>query len=230
MLFYVVFRHSYPPSPLSSHLPYPKGAVGHGGLYHSQSPEAYFAHTPGLKVVLPRSPAQAKGLLLACIADPNPCIFLEPKALYRSLVEEVPIGSYTLPLGKAEIVREGTDVTLVGWGAQVHVLLQAAEEASASGGVSCEVIDLRTILPWDAATVIESVKKTGRCIVSHEAPRTCGFGAEVAAEVQEKAFLYLEAPVMRVTGYDTPFSLVHESAYLPDANKCLEAIKKSLQY
>jgi 2-oxoisovalerate dehydrogenase E1 component beta subunit len=216
---------TFPPYPL-----FPAGAVGHGGLYHSQSPEAYFAHTPGLKVVLPRSPSQAKGLLLACINDPNPCIFLEPKALYRSYVEEVPTGSYTLPLESAEVVRAGTDITLVGWGAQVNVLLRAAEAAFSSGGVSCEVIDLRSILPWDAATVIESVKKTGRCIVSHEAPRTCGFGAEVVAEIQEKAFLYLEAPLLRVTGYDTPFTLAHEAAYLPDEDKCIEAIKKTINF
>ncbi len=206
------------------------GAVGHGGLYHSQSPEAYFAHTPGLKVVVPRSPAQAKGLLLACVRDPDPCIFFEPKALYRSSVEEVPLGAFTLPLGAAEVVLEGGDVTLVGWGAQVGVLLRAAEAVRAAAGVACEVIDLRTILPWDAATVVASVKKTGRCVVSHEAPRTCGFGAEIAAEVQEAAFLHLEAPVARVTGYDTPFSLVHEAAYLPDVDKVVEAIKRTVLY
>lgn len=208
----------------------PYGAVGHGGHYHSQSPEAYFAHTPGLKVVMPRSPAQAKGLLLACIRDPNPCVFFEPKALYRAAVEEVPLGEHTVELGKAEVVREGGDITLVGWGAQVHVLVKAADMAASKAGVQAEVIDLRTILPWDADTVTASVKKTGRCIVSHEAPMTCGFGAEVAATVQEVCFLHLEAPVARVTGYDTPFSLVHEPAYLPDAHKVLEAIKRTLQY
>lgn len=208
----------------------PYGAVGHGGHYHSQSPEAYFAHTPGLKVVMCRSPAQAKGLLLSCIRDPNPCIFFEPKALYRASVEEVPVGDYTIPLGKAEIVQEGTDCTLVGWGAQVHVLVQAAKLAQEKAGISCEVIDLRTILPWDKDAVVESVKKTGRCIVSHEAPLTGGFGAEVAAAVQEEAFLYLEAPVQRVTGYDTPFSLIHEKAYLPDALKVFESIKAAVQY
>jgi len=181
-------------------------------------------------VVVPRSPAQAKGLLLACVRDRDPCIFLEPKALYRSAVEEVPTGAFTLPLGAAEVVREGTDVTLIGWGAQVGVLLRAADAARAAAGVSCEVIDLRTILPWDAETVVASVAKTGRCVVSHEAPRTCGFGAEVAAEVQERAFLHLEAPVARVAGYDTPFSLVHEGAYLPDVNKVFEAIKRTIHY
>ena len=204
--------------------------MGHGGHYHSQSPEAYFAHTPGLKVVVPRSPRQAKGLLLACIRDPNPCVFFEPKALYRAAVEDVPTGDYELPLGAAEVVRAGSDATLVGWGAQVGVLLRAAEALAAQAGVSCEVIDLRTILPWDEAAVIASVRKTGRCIVSHEAPLTCGFGAEVAATVQEACFLSLESPVARVAGLDTPFSLIHEPYYLPDVNKVVEAVKKSISY
>ncbi len=204
--------------------------MGHGGHYHSQSPEAYFAHTPGLKVVMPRSPRSAKGLLLACIRDPDPCIFFEPKALYRASVEDVPVGDFELPLGVAEVVRAGSDVTLVGWGAQVNVLLRAADAVAAGAGVSCEVIDLRTVLPWDAAAVVASVRKTGRCIVSHEAPLTSGFGAEVAATVQEACFLHLEAPVARVAGYDTPFSLVHEPYYLPDANRVAEAIKKAIQY
>lgn len=147
----------------------PWGAVGHGGHYHSQSPEAYFAHTPGLKIVIPRSPAQAKGLLLSCIRDPNPCIFFEPKALYRASVEEVPVEDYEIPIGKAEVVREGKDITLVGYGSQVYVLEKAADRA-AEAGISCEVIDLRSILPWDRDTVEASVKKTGRLVVSHEAP------------------------------------------------------------
>jgi len=204
--------------------------VGHGGHYHSQSPEAYFAHTPGLKVVMPRSPAQAKGLLLSCVADPNPCLFFEPKALYRASVEDVPLGDFRIPLGVAEVVRQGSDVTLVGWGAQVNVLLRAAEEAAKQAGVSCEVVDLRTVVPWDEAAVVASVKRTGRCIVAHEAPLTSGFGAEVAAVVQQKCFLHLEAPVARVAGWDTPFSLVHEFAYLPDVNRVLEQIKKTLHY
>jgi 2-oxoisovalerate dehydrogenase E1 component beta subunit len=179
---------------------------------------------------MPRSPRQAKGLLLACIRDPNPCVFFEPKALYRAAVEDVPTGDYELPLGAAEVVRAGSDVTLVGWGAQVGVLLRAAEALAAQAGVSCEVIDLRTILPWDEAAVIASVRKTGRCIVSHEAPLTCGFGAEVAATVQEACFLSLESPVARVAGLDTPFSLIHEPYYLPDVNKVVEAVKKSISY
>ena len=171
----------------------PYGAVGHGGLYHSQSPEAYFAQTPGLKVVMPRSPAQAKGLLLACIRDPNPCLFFEPKALYRSATEAVPEGDYTLPLGVAEVVTRGTDVTLIGYGAQMGVLAKAADFARDRLGASCEVIDLRTVMPWDVETVVESVRKTGRAVVSHEAPRSGGWGAEVASTVMERCFLHLEA-------------------------------------
>jgi 2-oxoisovalerate dehydrogenase E1 component beta subunit len=147
----------------------PCGAVGHGGHYHSQSPEAYFAHTPGLKVVVPRSPAEAKGLLLSCIRDPNPCLFFEPKALYRAAVEDVPTGDYMIPIGEAAIMREGSDVTVVGWGGQLRVLEKACDMA-AEAGISCELIDLRSILPWDAETVAKSVQKTGRLVISHEAP------------------------------------------------------------
>ena len=208
----------------------PYGAVGHGGHYHSQSPEAYFAHTPGLKVVMPRSPALAKGMLLASVRDPNPVVFFEPKALYRAAVEDVPVGDYTIPLGTAEVVRPGSDITLVAWGAQTYTLLAAAERAEQELGVSAEVIDLRTVLPWDRDTVEQSVRKTGRMIVSHEAPRTAGFGAEVAAEITERCFLSLEAPVQRVTGLDTPFPLIFEKWYLPDAHKVFEAIKATMDY
>lgn len=148
----------------------PYGAVGHGGHYHSQSPEAYFTHTPGIKVVVPRNPIEAKGLLLAAIRDPDPVLFLEPKAIYRASVADVPTGDYMLPLGKAEIVQSGTDCTIVGWGAQMIVLEEAARMAHAEFGYSCELIDLRTLLPWDVDTVVQSVKKTGRLIISHEAP------------------------------------------------------------
>jgi 2-oxoisovalerate dehydrogenase E1 component beta subunit len=208
----------------------PYGAVGHGGHYHSQSPEAYFAHTPGLKVVMPRSPVQAKGLLLASIRDENPVVFLEPKALYRAAVEEVPVGDYELPLSKAEIVESGSDITVVAWGAQVHVCQKACDMAKEKLGVSCELIDLRTVVPWDAHTVSESVTKTGRCVVSHEAPKTSGFAAEVAAEIQQRCFLNLESPIQRVCGYDTPFPLVFEKLYLPDTLKVFEAIKTSINY
>ncbi|XP_052239251.1 2-oxoisovalerate dehydrogenase subunit beta, mitochondrial-like [Dreissena polymorpha] len=204
----------------------PCGAVGHGALYHSQSPEAFFAHIAGMKVVIPRGPIQAKGLLLSCIREDNPCVMFEPKILYRSAIEEVPIGDYSIPLGKAEVLVEGSDVTMVGYGTQVHVLREVATMAKDTLGVSCEVIDLRTILPYDLDTIINSVVKTGRLIVSHEAPQTMGFAAEIATAVQEECFLNLEAPVQRVCGYDTPFAHVYEPFYLPDKWRLMEAVKK----
>lgn len=208
----------------------PCGAVGHGALYHSQSPEAYFAHTPGLKVVVPRGPIKAKGLLLACIKDPNPCIVFEPKTLYRAAVEEVPTNDYVSEIGKADVLRKGKDLTLIGWGTQVHVLLEVAEMAKKEFKVECEVIDLVSILPWDREAVGNSAKKTGRVIVSHEAPLTQGFGSEIAAYIQEKCFLHLEAPVKRVTGWDTPFPHVFEPFYLPNKYRCLTAIKELINY
>lgn len=208
----------------------PYGAVGHGGHYHSQSPESYFCHTPGLKVVVPSTPIDAKGLLLASIRDPNPVVFFEPKWLYRSAVEEVPIGDYEIPLGKARIVKEGSDITIVGWGSQVHVLYKACKMAEEQLGVTCELIDLRTLAPWDVDTVVESVKKTGRLLISHEAPKTGGYAAEIATTIQEKCFNYLESPIMRVCGYDTPFPLIFEKLYNPDEYKNFESIKKSINY
>ena len=208
----------------------PYGAVGHGGHYHSQSPEAYFAHTPGLKIVVPRDPVQAKGLLLASIRTPDPVLFFEPKALYRASVGDVPVGDYEIPLGKADVMREGTDVTLLGWGAQMRVLEAAADRASAELGISVELIDLRTIAPWDVDTVVESVSKTGRLVISHEAPKTGGFAAEIAAAVQERCFLSLEAPIQRVCGYDTPFPLIFEKFYVPDALKNLAAIEDTVRF
>ncbi|XP_063222827.1 2-oxoisovalerate dehydrogenase subunit beta, mitochondrial isoform X2 [Bacillus rossius redtenbacheri] len=206
------------------------GAVGHGGLYHSQSPEVYFAHTPGLKVVIPRGAAKAKGLLLACIRENDPCLFFEPKALYRGAVDDVPAKDYTLPLGKADVLVEGDAVTLIGWGTQVHVLLEVAQFAKEQLGVSCEVIDLVTILPWDKDAVCNSVKKTGRAVIAHEAPLTAGFGAEIASVIQEECFLHLESPVQRVTGFDTPFPHIFEPFYLPDKWRCFEAVKKAIKY
>ncbi|KAL1286052.1 2-oxoisovalerate dehydrogenase subunit beta [Trichinella pseudospiralis] len=182
----------------------PCGAVGHGGIYHSQSPEAFFAHSAGLKICIPRSPKQAK--------------------------EDVPVEEYTIPLGKAEILLHGTDVTLLAWGTQVHIMREVAEMAKEMLNISCELIDLRTIIPWDENTVYESVKKTGRLLVAHEAPYTMGFGAEIAASVQEECFLYLECPVRRITGWDTPFPHSLESFYLPDAWRCFEALKSMITY
>ena len=212
---------------LTIRTPYGGGIAG--GLYHSQSPEAYFAHTPGMKIVIPRNPYQAKGLLLASIRDDNPVLFMEPKRLYRASVSDVPEEDYTLPLGKADIVEEGTDITLLAWGAQVEVVQKAAAMA-AEIGISCEVIDLRSILPWDADLVSESVMKTGRLLINHEAPQTGGFAGEIAATVQERCFLYLESPIARVCGLDTPYPLAHEKEYMPDHLKTFEAIKRTINY
>lgn len=208
----------------------PYGAVGHGGHYHSQSPEAFFTHVPGIKVVVPSTPAEAKGLLLASIREPDPVVFFEPKMMYRTSVEEVPIGDYEIPLGQARVVREGRDITLVGWGQQVAVLQLAAEAVAQHEGVSCEVLDLRTLLPWDREAVEASVNKTGRLLVSHEAPLTSGFGAEITAAVSERCFLRLEAPPQRVCGMDTPFPLVFEPLYLPTVQRVVDAILKSVRF
>jgi 2-oxoisovalerate dehydrogenase E1 component beta subunit len=212
---------------LTIRTPYGGGIAG--GLYHSQSPEAYFAHTPGLKVVVPRNPYQAKGLLLASIRDKNPVIFFEPKRLYRASVGEVPTEDYQLPLGKAEVVTAGSDITLLAWGAQMEIIEKAAEMASADG-ISCEIIDLRTILPWDIETVVNSVTKTGRLIVSQEAPLTAGFASEIAATIQKECFLHLESPIGRICGMDTPYPLSLEKEYVADHLKVYEAIKNSINY
>ncbi|GMH35587.1 hypothetical protein BSKO_03455 [Bryopsis sp. KO-2023] len=208
----------------------PYGAVGHGGHYHSQSPESFFTHVPGLVVVIPSSPAEAKGLLLSCIDEPNPTVFFEPKMLYRTSVEEVPIEHYKIPLGKARTIREGSDITLVGWGQQVWVLEHAAKDVLEKDGISCEVIDLRTLIPWDAHTVEKSVNKTGRLLVSHEAPQTSGFGAEITARIVSKCFLRLESPPVRVCGLDSPFPCVFEPIYLPTRAKVADAIRKSVKF
>ncbi|XP_006034474.2 2-oxoisovalerate dehydrogenase subunit beta, mitochondrial isoform X1 [Alligator sinensis] len=208
----------------------PWGCVGHGALYHSQSPEAFFAHCPGIKVVIPRSPVQAKGLLLSCIEDKNPCIFFEPKILYRAAVEQVPVESYYIPLSQAEVLQEGSDVTMVAWGTQVHVIKDVATMAQEKLGVSCEIIDLKTILPWDTETVCKSVVKTGRLLISHEAPLTGGFAAEISSTVQEECFLNLEAPISRVCGYDTPFPHIFEPFYIPDKWKCYDALRQMINY
>ncbi|VDK88752.1 unnamed protein product [Onchocerca ochengi] len=206
------------------------GAVGHGALYHSQSPEAYFTHTPGLKVVVPRGPIQAKGLLLSCIRNENPCIFFEPKLLYRTAVEDVPVGDYEIELEKAEIVKEGKDITVVSWGTQLHVALDAANVAEKENGVNCEVIDLRTLLPWDVDMIAKSVNKTGHLIITHEAPLTSGFAAEISSKIQERCFLRLEAPISRVCGWDTPFPHIFEPFYLPTKWRIVETIKKLIDF
>ncbi|XP_048327968.2 2-oxoisovalerate dehydrogenase subunit beta 1, mitochondrial isoform X2 [Ziziphus jujuba] len=186
----------------------PYGAVGHGGHYHSQSPEAFFCHVPG------GHPSKSTA---------------SKRWLYRLSVEEVPEHDYMLPLSEAEVIREGNDITLVGWGAQLSIMEQACIDAE-KDGISCELIDLRTLIPWDKETVEASVRKTGRLLISHEAPVTGGFGAEISASIVERCFLRLEAPVSRVCGLDTPFPLVFEPFYMPTKNKILDAIKATVNY
>jgi len=207
----------------------PVGGGIKGGHYHSQSPEALFIHVPGLKVVMPSNPVDAKGLLLTSIRDEDPVIFMEPKRVYRAARGDVPEGDYTIPLGVAKIVRDGRQVTVLAWGAMVHTCLEAAERA-ATEGYDLEVIDLRTLLPFDVEAILTSVRKTGRVVIVHEAPRTCGFGAELAATIQEKAILHLEAPILRVTGFDTPFPYTLEHEYLPDASRILDAVERVVTF
>jgi pyruvate dehydrogenase E1 component beta subunit len=209
-------------APLVIRTPYGGGI--RGGLYHSQSGEAYFCHTPGLKVVIPSTPYDAKGLLLASIDDPDPVIFLEPKALYRSTKAEVPEGKYTVSLSTLRTVREGKHVTVFCYGAMVPVCTKAAEQA-ASKGIECLVVDLRTLLPLDEEGVLEAAKTTGRVVVVHEAPRFCGFGGEISALIAENAIEYMEAPIARVTGFDTPFPNTLEHHYIPDDRRVLDAIE-----
>jgi 2-oxoisovalerate dehydrogenase E1 component beta subunit len=202
----------------------PYGGGIRGGLYHSQSGEAYFCHTPGLKVVIPSTPHDAKGLLIAAIDDPDPVIFLEPKALYRSTKGEVPDGKYVVPLSSLRMVREGKNVTVFCYGAMVPVCAKAAEQAAAKG-IECAIVDLRTLLPLDEDGVLDAAKRTGRVVVVHEAPRFCGFGGEISALIAENAIEYMEAPIARVTGFDTPFPNTLEHHYLPDDRRVLDAIE-----
>jgi len=198
--------------------------------HHSDSPETYLVHTPGLTVVTPSNPYDAKGLMAAALRHPDPVIFCEPKRIYRAIKEEVPEEDYTVPIGKANVVREGTDVTIVAWAAMVRDALKAAEELDA-GGVSAEVIDLRTLSPMDSETVVASVRKTGRLVITHEAPRTLGLGAEIAARVCEEAFTSLLAPVERVTGFDTVMPLFKlENYYLPSTAKIVAGVRKAMEY
>jgi pyruvate dehydrogenase E1 component beta subunit len=196
--------------------------------HHSEAPEAIFAHTPGLRVVIPSSPARAYGLLLAAIRDPDPVIYFEPKRIYRQYKEEVPDDGEALPLDVCFVLRDGTDVTLVTWGAHVKETLEAADRLAADG-VSAEVIDVASIKPLDFDTIHESVRKTGRCVIVHEAPRTCGVGAEIAAQLAEKAMYDLVAPVERVTGYDVPMPLFRlEMKYLPSTDRIVAAARRTL--
>ncbi len=207
----------------------PVGGGIKGGLYHSQSPEALFAHHAGLTVVSPSNPYDAKGLLLSAMRQDDPVIFFEPKRVYRASKGEVPEDDYTVPLGKASVVRSGDDLTVVTWSAMVHEALLAAK-AAAEKGVSLEIIDLRTLWPLDIETVTRSVMKTGRCMVVHEAPRTCGLGAEIAALIQERCFTHLLAPIRRCTGWDTPFPYSLDEEYLPLAPRILHDVEAVRAY
>jgi 2-oxoisovalerate dehydrogenase E1 component beta subunit len=225
--------------PITLRTPYGGGIFG--GQTHSQSPESLFTHIAGLKTIIPSNPYDAKGLLIAAIEDPDPVLIFEPKRIYNGPFDgwhdrpvspwskhpksEVPEGYYRVPLGKAEIVRPGNDMTVLAYGTMVHVALAAAEEA----GVDAEVIDLRSLVPLDAETIIASVKKTGRCVIVHEAPRTSGFGAELSALVQEHCFYQLEAPIERVTGWDTPYPHAHEWDYFPGPKRVAEAMKRAME-
>ena len=206
------------------------------------SPEAFFTHIPGLVVAMPSNPYDAKGLLISCIESDDPALFLEPKRLYNGPFDgdphkpqsswkdhpkgEVPEGHYTVPIGVAEILRPGSDVTVIGYGTMVHVALAAAERE----GVDAEIIDLRTLIPYDIDTVAKSVSKTGRCVILHEAPRTSGFGAELAAQIQEECFYSLEAPIQRVTGWDTPYPHAHEWSYFPGQDRVARALKGVMEF
>jgi len=198
--------------------------------HHSESKEAFFVHEAGLKVVIPSTPYDTKGLLASAIRDPDPVIFLEPKLIYRAFRDEVPDDTYTVPLGEAAVRREGEDVSVFTWGAMTRPTLEAAENL-AEEGVDCEVVDLRTLSPLDEATIVESFEKTGRAAVVHEAPKTGGLAGEVTATIQEEALLYQEAPIQRVTGFDVPFPLYAlEDYYLPEAARIEDGIREAAEF
>lgn len=208
----------------------PFGGGIHAPEHHSESTEAMFAHIPGLRVVIPSSPARAYGLLLAAIQDPDPVIFLEPKRIYRMHKQEVPNNGKALPLDTCFVLKEGTDVTLVSWGAMMHETLLTAQQLE-QDGISAEVIDLATIKPLDIDSIMQSVAKTGRCVIVHEAARTCGVGAEIAAQLCEKALDVLQAPIQRVTGYDTIMPLYkQENMYMPSVERIRDAVDVVLAY
>jgi pyruvate dehydrogenase E1 component beta subunit len=215
--------------PMVIRMPY--GAGVRALEHHSESREVIFAHTPGLKMVVPSGPRSARALLVSAIRDPDPVIFFEPKALYRSPKEEVPEEEETLPIGKSRVAREGTDLTLVSFGAMMRPTLQAAEALAEEDGVQAEVIDLLSLAPLDHEPFTESVKKTGRVVVVHEAPRSFGPAGEIMARLMEESFLYLEAPVSRVTGYDVPVPFfAREQAYLPSRERILKAARQTLSF
>jgi 2-oxoisovalerate dehydrogenase E1 component beta subunit len=205
----------------------PVGGGIKGGHYHSQSPEALFIHTPGLQVVYPSNPVDAKGLLISAIRSEDPVIFMEPKRVYRAAKGEVPEGEYTVPIGEARKVREGSGMTVISWGAMLHEASTACEQLA---DLDPELIDLRTLWPLDVNAVVESVRKTGRCAIVQEAPRTCGFAAEISALVHERCFAHLQAPVLRITGWDTPFPYTLENDYLPLAPRIVKGLRELAAY
>jgi 2-oxoisovalerate dehydrogenase E1 component beta subunit len=207
----------------------PAGGGIRGGIYHSQSPEAHFIHTPGLKIVYPANPYDAKGLLLSAIRDDDPVIFFESKRVYRAVKMEVPEDEFVVPLGKANVLMEGDDVTVVAWGAMLYEALAAAQQVQREG-IRAEVIDLRTLWPLDLETIERSVERTGRLVVVHEAPRSCGFGAEIVSTLCENLFLHLEAPPIRVTGWDTPMPYALEDHYLPLVHRIAPALVQAAKY
>ncbi len=199
--------------------------------HHSESREAIYAHTPGLKMVIPSGPRNARALLLSAIRDPDPVLFFEPASIYRAFKEEVPEEEETLPLGKAQVARPGTDITVITYGAMMRPTLEAAEVLAGTDGVNVEIIDLLSLYPMDTETIVASVKRTGHAVVVHEAPRTCGIAAEVVSRLVENAFLYLEAPVRRLTGFDIPFPyFAREKAYLPNAARIARAVRQTLNF
>jgi pyruvate/2-oxoglutarate/acetoin dehydrogenase E1 component len=206
--------------PLVVRMPYGGGV--RAPELHDDSPEAYYVHTPGVKVAIPSTPADAKGLLAAAIRDPDPVVIFEPKLVYRTARGEVPEGDYVVPLGEARVAREGSDVTLIAYGAMVPVCEQAADAVD----VSCEVIDIRSLRPLDEDAILASVAKTGRAVIVHEAPRTVGFGAEIAALIAERAIFDLQGPVLRITGYDVPYPYwTIEDAYMPSVERVSAAVR-----
>ena len=207
----------------------PYGGGVRGGSYHSQSPEAYFVATPGLKVVVPSNPYDAKGLLIASVRDPDPVVFMEPKKIYRAVKSDVPAGTYEVPLGKAALTREGKHVSIITYGAMVHVALEAAD-AMAREGVEVEVLDLRTLQPYDTEAIMQTTAKTGHVVLLQEAPRIGGYAGEIAAFIAENGVEYLEGPIVRVGGWDTAFPYALEKAYMPNAQRVIRGIKKTLNF
>ncbi len=217
--------------PISMVMRAPYGGGIRAVEHHSESREAYWAHTPGLKVVIPSGPRNARALLAASIADPDPVVFYEPKAVYRAFREEVSESPETMEIGKAQIVRPGGDVTLIGYGAMMRPVLEAADDLVEEHGIDVEVIDLLSIKPMDTETLVESVSRTGRCVVVHEGPRMCGIAAEIIARLNEHAFEYLLAPIRRVTGFDIHFPYFQvEKHYLPDSDSIVVAVKETMQW